>query len=305
MVGASPFIVFNVLSRGLTVRTILDSLAETPYGVRNADFVANLRTQLGSFASVLGGDWLTWTGAEPRNSLAIIFFVCAAACLLATCGCQGVRRLRFALAALAVILVESCFTISTLDPKHLVIVLPLSAVVAAGGLSVTWTRRGTACGLVAFIALACLAGAQFVWQLSLNQQHLRSLAHTKGTGLFSSAHDRLAAYLDESDIRRPLGGDWGFQSNVETLTRGQVLVDQIIELREPPPFSLTRERARSTLGDPESVYIFHAETYAVAPGRFEAVREEAEKLGVELKQIESFEDGVGRPVILVYRPGRR
>jgi hypothetical protein len=305
IVGASPLIVFNVLSRGQTVRTILGSLSQTPYGVRNADVVANLRTQLGSFASILSGDWLTWTGAEPQNPLAIVFFVCAATCLLASCGRQGLRRFRFLLAALAVIVVESCFTISTLGPKHLVIVLPLSAVVAAGGLSVTWARRGRAGWLAAFIALSCLAVAQFAWQLSLNHQHLRSLSHTGGTGLFSSAHDRLATYLGESGIHRPLAGDWGFESNLETLTGGQVLVDQIIALGEPPPFSFTRERARATLGDPASVYIFHVETYAVAPGRLEAVREEAERLGVELKQIESFRDGLGRPVIAVYGLGRR
>ena len=302
--GCAPFLVFNALSRGLTLRTIVASLSETPYGVRNAAVLTNLRTQLGSFASLLGGDWLSWAGATPRNPIGVVLFLLAAACLLARLRRPGLRRLHFSLVAVAVILLASCFTITTLGPKHLVLLLPFPTVIVAGALAAAWADRARPGWLAALIALSALGIAQFAWDLRDDSQYLRWLSRTGGVGQFSSAHNQLAEYLLARGIARPLAGDWGFDSNLEVLTGERVRVDQIFDLREPAPFAFTRRRARETLPQPGSVYLFHAEQYAAAPGRFDAVRDEAQTLGLQLIQVASFTDGLGRPVVLVYE-GRR
>jgi hypothetical protein len=198
----------------------------------------------------------------------------------------------------------SCFTITTLGPKHLVLLLPFPTVIVAGALAAAWADRARPGWLAALIALSALGIAQFAWDLRDDSQYLRWLSRTGGVGQFSSAHNQLAEYLLARGIARPLAGDWGFDSNLEVLTGERVRVDQIFDLREPAPFAFTRRRARETLPEPGSVYLFHAEQYAAAPGRFDAVRDEAQALGLQLIQVASFTDGLGRPVVLVYE-GRR
>jgi len=303
-VGCGPLLVFNALSRGLTFRTMVSSLSETPYGVRNVDVLTNLRTQLGSFAGILGGDWLSWAGATPRNPIGVALFVLAATCLLARVRRPGLRRLHFSLVAVAITLLASCFTITTLGPKHLVLLLPFPTVIIAGALAAAWSDRARPAWLAALIALSAFGVAQLAWDLRNDSRYLQWLSRTGGVGQFSSAHDRLGEYLLARGITRPLAGDWGFDSNLEVLTCEQVRVDQIFDMREPTPFAFTRRRARETLPQPGSVYLFHAEQYAAAPGRFDAVRHEAQALGLQLIQVASFDDGLGRPVVLVYERRR-
>jgi hypothetical protein len=298
--GCAPFLAFLALSRGLTIRTIFSSAAATPYGVENADFLPNLWTQLHSFARLLDGGWLTWAGGAPRNPLAIAAFLAAAAYGIAR-GRHGGPRLRFSLIAIAVIVLASCFTISTLGPKHLVILLPFLAVVTAWAVGRAWAERKGAVGRLAFVVLAVLCVAQFAWGMCDNGRYLRTLAATGGVGLFSAAHDELARYLDAHGARGPLAGDWGFDSNLEVLTQGRVQVKQIFDLREAPPYRYTREQTRAALADPGSVFLFHADAVAAAPGRRAAFLDEARNVGVAVTTAAVLRDGRGEPVIYVYQ----
>jgi len=299
--GCLPFLLFLLLSRGLTLRTILASLTQTPYGVRNAAFLTNLATQLRSFASTLDGGWLTWAGASPRNALALPLFLAAAVSLIALGRGPVPRRLIFCLISIAVIVLASCFTISTLGPKHLVILLPFPTLIVAGALSKAWSERSRPASAVLFLVLSALAAAQLAWDLSNARQYHRSLAATGGTGLFSSAHDQLARYLVAHRVRQPLAGDWGFDSNLEVLSQGRARVRRIFELLEPPPYAFTREQARAALRDPASMFLFHEPRISATPGRFQAVAAVAEQAGAPLARVATFRDGLRRPVIYVYR----
>ncbi len=300
-IGAAPLLIFNLLSRGLTLRTMLEGLRTTPYGVHNAAFLANLHTQLHSFASLLGGSWLTWTGAAPYDPAAVWLFT-ASAILLLLCWRSTSRRLLFCLLAVLVILVESCFTISTLGPKHLVIMLPLPQVITVGAIAAAWRRRAHRLFRAAFMALIALAALGFGWDLHSDCRYHRALAATGGVGQFSYAHNQLADFLVAHRVWRPLAGDWGFASNLEVLSAGRVRVRQIFELTEPPPYAFTRMEARRTLGQAGSVYLFHAEGIAAAPGRRQAVDQVAAQMRLRLVALATFADGLGRPVILVERP---
>jgi len=298
--GCAPFLAFIVLSRGLTLRTILANLTTTSYGVSNTAFPANLWTQLHSFARILNGGWLDWTGVAPRNWISPGLFALSAAYLLTRGRRPELHRLHLSLVAVVVIVLASCFTITTLGPKHLVLLLPFLTVVVAGAIGTAWKQRARPASLAVLLLLAILCAAQFAWDLGNDYRYLRSLAVTGGTGLFSSANNRLSEYLVAHRIRQPLAGDWGFDSNLEVLSRGNVRVRQVFELAERPPFAFTRQQVRSALRDADSVYLFHAPSYAAAPGRLEAFLAEARDASVALAPAVSFRDGLGRPVIVLY-----
>lgn len=299
--GAGPFLLFNLLSRGLTFRTILASLNQTPYGIENTAFLPNLWTQLHSLSSVVQGSWLTWTGATPHNYFAPLLLAVAAAYLLLHLRTPGLRRVHFCLLAIIIILIASCFTISTLDPKHLVILLPFLPVVVVAAITLAWSRRSQTLSRRAFVVLSLLAALQFGQDLRNDLRYHESLTATGGVGLFSSAHNQLASWLLANDISQPLAGDWGFMDNLSLVSAGEIRARQIFGLADPPPFPFTREQARRTLQNPESVYLFHAEEYAAAPDRLAAVREVADELDLHLIGVATFTDGLGRPVIHVYR----
>jgi hypothetical protein len=302
--GAAPLVVFNLLTRGLTLRTLLASLHETPYGVHNAAFLPNLHTQLRFFTSLVEGSWLTWAGDAPRNPVALITFLASASYLIGQWRLSGWNRPRFALLVAGLITLQSCFTITTLGPKHLVILLPLLPAVIAGAMALAWSQRAHLASRVAFFALCALAAAQFLGDLRSDLTYRRSLAQTGGIGLFSSAHDQLAADLARRGRTRPFAGDWGFGANLEVVSGGRVVAQPLFELSEPAPYRFTVAQARQALSDPDRVYLFHAADATVAPGRREAVAQVAQEMGRPLRLVALFRDGRRREVIRVERASR-
>ena len=302
IIGCGPFVAFVALSRGLTIRTILTNLTHTTYGVRNADVLTNLMTQFRSFAHLLDGSWLTWTGISPQNPVALPLFLVSAVCLAFHWRERETGLLRFSLMAIAVMVLASCFTITTLGPKHLVILLPFTTVIIAAAIGRAWSKRRRRGSLAILVLLVALAAAQLTADIGNDRRYLRSLAATGGVGLFSSAHSDLATYLMANGVAHPLAGDWGFDSNLEVLSQGRVRVRQIFELTEAPPYQFTRQQARGALRSRESVFLFHAEPISATPGRFQAVAAVAREMGVDLKLAAAFRDGRGRPVAFVYRP---
>jgi hypothetical protein len=212
------------------------------------------------------------------------------------------RRIVACLVAVPVILFASCFTISTLHPKHLVIMLPFTAVVVAAALGIAWGDRARPRSGVALVVLAALCIGQFGWDIRNSMLYHRTLAATGGLGLFSSAHNELADYLLDNGVERPLAADWGFLDNLTVLSGGRIAVQQIFQTTEPPPYQFTRDQVRGTLHDPSSVYIFHDESATATPGRLEAFLDVAEQTGADLQHAATFADRRGSPVIHVYRP---
>jgi hypothetical protein len=239
---------------------------------------------------------------SPHNPVALPLFLISAAYLAFHWRDRGIGPLRFSLAAIAVMVLASCFTITTLGPKHLVILLPFLTVIVAASIGKAWSQRGRRGSLAVLVLLIAMAAAQFAADLGNDRRYLRSLAATGGVGLFSSAHGDLASYLVANGIAHPLAGDWGFDSNLEVLSQGRVRVRQIFEVTEALPYPFTREQAREALSSPESVFLFHAAPISAAPGRFEAVAAVAREMGVGLSLAATFRDRRGQPVALVYRP---
>ncbi len=299
--GCAPFLLFVLLSRGLILRTIASNLTHTPYGVKNSAVLANMLTQLHSFTYLLDGSWLAWTGVSPHNPVALPLFLLASTYLVVRWRDAGTGLLRFSLLATVVIVFASCFTISTLGPKHLVILLPFPTVLVAAAVGKAWSWRRRPSSLVVFSLLVTMAAAQLGWDLADDRRYLMSLAATQGVGMFSSAHGELTEYLLAEGVQLPMAGDWGFDSNLETLSQGRVRVRQIFDLTEPPPYAFTRRQTQEALRSPESVFLFHAESIAAAPGRFVATAAVAKEMGVRLALAATFRDGRGEPVALVYR----
>lgn len=304
VVGCSPFIAFVALSRGLIFKTILQSLGETPYGVKNRDVVANLAIQIHAFVQLLEGSWLTWTGRPLHNPVAPLLFAAAVVYLLLRRRQPEMYWARVVLLTVVVVTLASCFTISTLGPKHLVVLLPLLPVVVVGAIGGAWTDRNHPLSRAALALLAPLAVLQFGWDLANSVRYHQALSGTGGVGLFSTAHNELARFLVSQGITAPLTLDWGMQSNLEVLSAGRVRSRSLGELREAAPYPSTRRQIRAALHEPATVFLAHPEAIAAAPGRFQLLLSEADQQGISLVSLATFYDGNGDPIVGVYTPRR-
>jgi hypothetical protein len=121
-------------------------------------------------------------------------------------------------------LVESCFTVSSLGAIHLLILLPFPQMILAvflsrlmiGPLWEGW-GRGWQKRLVPAFAVAAFA-LLIAFDLGVVAELHRALARTGGEGGNSEALYRLADYLKQEGITSPVTLDWGFRKNIQLLT---------------------------------------------------------------------------------------
>jgi len=127
------------------------------------------------------------------------------------------------------------------------------------------------------------------------------LVRSGGYSRFSDAIYSLAAWLDGRGIHQPVSVDWGMRANVQLLTQGRVNPVEIAGYAGEDPQAF-RQRARSMLSRPGSVFLFHSKEDTVYE-RYPLFQEEAEALGVHLQIIEAFRDRSGAPVYVIWQAG--
>ena len=188
--------------------------------------------------------------------------------------CNGWRKWLALVLCMAVYLPISAFTVSDLWATHFYPILPLPQMVMAcaavwlGQWATTVIRPlttgakaqqqslvvGGRRSVVAFaIALAALAPT-FSRDIWVNQQYHAQLAKTGGSGRFSDAIYKLAAYLDAEQVAEPIALDWGISAQTRVLTGDRVQPREIFGF-SPEPTDEFRQQARKLLQDPNRRYI--------------------------------------------------
>ncbi len=281
LLGVMPLMLYNWQTGG-TLGTIGRNLATSYYGVDNLAFLQNLSTRLGQVWSVLSGNHLWYLGGVMENPL----WPYAA---LVALGATGLVVLLWArdewhYAALpwliwCVIVVASCFTVSALWPTHYALLVPWPPLALAVGVDLVWRRapgnlppRRSARawppvpqrwgGYVAILVVLAVC----LLDLRADIGYHRALATSGGLASHSPAIYDLAAALDSRDLTAPVAMDWGFAAQVQFLTEGRVRPIEIFgyEWREDEGFA---RRLQSFLGNPDSVFIFHAPGETIFPRR--------------------------------------
>lgn len=156
LIGAAPLIYYNLydllrqpfdLHNAYTLGLLFKSLGQpTDYGVNNLDFWANLQKAIADFNVFIDGSYFWYNGVPYSNVYAVPTFMIAVVVgsLLAFVRHEWHKWVAL-LAAIAVTVLISAFTVSGLWATHLFIMLPLPQMVVA----------------VAAVWLAC-AGAQAI-----------------------------------------------------------------------------------------------------------------------------------------------
>lgn len=116
--GLWPFILYNVMTGGATLRVVRENAVDTYLGVSNIQFLPNLQKRLLQFVDIIrSGDHLWYLGDSYPNDLALLSIILALAILVVDCLKRKDGRWRETLFAPFVTLVSillSCFTISDL-----------------------------------------------------------------------------------------------------------------------------------------------------------------------------------------------
>ena len=142
LIGAAPLIYYNLydllrqpfdLHHAYTLGLLFKSLGQpTDYGVNNLDFWANLQKAIADFNVFIDGSYFWYNGVPYSNVYAVPTFVIAVivGSVLAFVRHEWHKWLAV-LAAIAVTVLISAFTVSGLWATHLFIMLPLPQMVVA------------------------------------------------------------------------------------------------------------------------------------------------------------------------------
>lgn len=258
VLGAGLFVAYNVGSRGGTFAYMLENLTVTSAGQQNLTLPQNLWTRLINLAVLLnGGDGGDFGVPSLRftNDLYPIVFVIGVGLLIGRVLLRRRRgnpdhRSEFLLFTTGLILALSTFTISTLRPMHLLMMMPLPVLIIARSLDFVRLR------LALVIVLAALVGADLVTDV----RYYRVLAETGGVGLYSSGVFDLVQHLREREVRSVIACDWRLLQLVEFVSSGEIGGEEIFGYElgyEGVPASF-EDLLDEALQDPENVYLFYA-----------------------------------------------
>ena len=142
LIGAAPLIYYNLhdllsqpfdLRNAYTLGLLVQSIGQpTNYGVNNLDFWSNLQKAIADFDVFIDGSYFWYNGVPYSNVYAVPAFIIAVVVgsILAIVHREWHKWLAL-LAAIAVTVLVSAFTVSGLWATHLFIMLPLPQIVVA------------------------------------------------------------------------------------------------------------------------------------------------------------------------------
>jgi len=337
-VPLAPLVVFNLRTGG-TIASLYGNLGRSYYGVNNAAYWPNLQVRLGQIVSLVRGDHFWYLGEIFSNLWAPFLAGGLAAAALLYGGIRLARGgdlppelrrrlngLLMSLGLIALIVLQSAFTVSDLFITHYVLLLPLISLSGGLAASVLWTgwHASVRPGEKRFqraLALVLLMGAILWWaggDLWTTLNYHQVLAISGGAGSHSDAINNMARFLacssapskaclqgDGVPLSAPVALDWGMDAPLRFLTAGHVNPVEVFgytHLDAPDEAFLTR--IEPFLANPDNVYIAHAPEQTVFRGRVEALVGLAAAQGLSLREIAHFNERSGRPLFLVYRVAR-
>jgi 4-amino-4-deoxy-L-arabinose transferase-like glycosyltransferase len=300
-VGAGGLLWYN-LKTGGTIQTLGGNLITTDRGVNNLDFFSNLLTEIKAFLVLIKGNWFSFYGGSFDNILYPVIFCVSVVGLVFLLFCSDKTRKPktkavFLLSMFALILVQSCFTVSGLGVTHLLIMLPLPQLIIA--LFIETLHQVIAPKMLASALMAMVVLALTAQDLRVDFRYHLALQTSGGTGRFSDATYQLAEYLEDNHITSPLAVDWGFKNNLQIITKGTINPVEIFQYTWNPGDQFSREVSKC-LSDPHNLYLFHAEEFA-SFHRYDAFERLVRGANKAIQLERTFYQRDGTPVYHLYR----
>jgi hypothetical protein len=300
-----PLIVFNLQTAG-TFQTFLHNARTSYYGVNNLAFWNNLAERWKQFIVVLRGEHFWYLGetyADPFWPPALALSLALVLVVMALRGRRaGIpwRRALFPYFMIALIIVQSCFTISALWFTHYALLLPLPALALAGGLSFSAQQAAPRWRGWMWALAGVLAAGLIVSDIQVDLRYHAILARSGGYHAHSDAVYRLAEVLEARADGPVLAMDWGISAPVQFLTLGRVAPREAFgyERLEAPDEGFA-ERLRPYLTDPRVIYVFHPAGQDVYRGRAEAFNALVAEAGRQAAIVDVIYERSGRPAFVL------
>ena len=294
LIGLSPLILYNIVTRGATLRVIRASATDPTFeGARNTNIVENFGTRVGQIVDVIrSGNHLWYLGGSAPNDVAPVSIAVAALVLVGVCVAgrgRGWQILLLPLFLLAASVIQSCYTISALWPTHFAVSIGLPAIIfgiAADRLHPYFARWRW--GAAAIIGAVLLVVAT---QLVSSVAYANAVATTGGRSQHTAAIYDLNRFVQQHPAHYVVL-DWGISTQLEYLQNGNVSIEQ--QYNTSPGTTAFRDGLRKKL-DPHAIYITHAANQEVFAGRAPFL--DAVKLAGDYAQrIATFDAGDGSAV---------
>lgn len=303
------------------------------FGVDNLDFLTNLGTSWSNFKVFIDGSYFWYNGVTYSNIYALPALAVALVlgALLALSRPERWRWLAVAL-ALPVAVFMGSFTVSGQWATHFFIIsgLPQVLLACAAVWAGEWLmaagkwwandrrqvtedsvsphsgqpspssagRPPSAVIRILPVALAALLLAlPFSRDVWVSLQHHQKLAQTGGSGRFSDAVYKIAAFLDSRGGPQPVALDWGIEKQIRVLTGDRVRPIEVFGYSAEPDDAF-RARAREMLQDPNRTYIVLWDRFAVYNRRSEFTRL-ANEMGKQVTETFIAHERSGLPVYVV------
>jgi len=311
--GAAPFLAFNLVKPAQTwvERGRLEvrwSKLLQAQGTLNGDFMSVLTGESELDSSPAAHDvalpavagWMYQAG-RLRQTIILPLLALAVVLLPANLKIGGRKALLFPLLMSLFTYAAMFFTFDGGSSVHHVIMLqPFPLLFVAVSLWAGVERRSG--WVTRRIALAVVAAAVAV-NLSLNARHLAVYTRTGGSGGFSDAVYRLAAYLARSPETKLFALDWGFSNPVLFLT-GRPVDDVFFLVNAPDDPKHPKEVAylAELMRDPNNLFLLHSPQRTLFPAPAAAFYSLVDG-GVPMRQVAFFEERSGEMVFEVYRLG--
>lgn len=315
LLGLLPVLLYNLQTMG-TWEVIRGNLRTSYYGVNNLAYLANLGLRLDHLRVLLDSTGFWYLGSVQRDGVfAAAFWVSLAIVLIAALGRAVARRSGvealplapwlFPPLMMALIFAQSGATVSGLWLEHYLLLLPFpQLIVALGldglrrGLNALARQRPRLAGfarlsplLVAAVVLLIVAG-----QVRADLSYHRELGRSGGLVSHSDAIYELADVLEQAG-RPVVAMDWGIKTAVQFLTQGSVNPVERFGFQSidapGPDFAAGLE---PYLADPETIYVFHTDSFTIFGGRRGPFEELAAQRGLALHVRQTIAERGGLPM---------
>lgn len=300
LLGSSMMLLYNVTTRGQTLTMVQENSRSTQlYGVNNFDLLTNLRIVfLGDFRLLLDGGWFKDViGGTLFNPLAVGAFLLATLLLFVAAQrwvlSYNRRKVALLFILLGAIVAQSAITVTNFGANHLLLVLPIPAIVLSVAL-LTLHDRGRWGAAPLLLAVLFLA-ADGLTTLRYHQ----TLATTGGVDYWSDAIYALASDLEQADVTQPVAMDWGFTRNLQFVSQGRITAEDRFAYTNNPD-AATGEAINVRIQQEPTLYLFHTPEQTAFDGHWQLFEEAAYRHRLTPMLWKSYHDRTGEPLYQVY-----
>lgn len=315
ILGCLPFLYYNFATNGKTFENRL---------VFPEDLLGSLQTRTALLIETLNGSGLYKfaNGIKPYSLIDLFtspslgaltpWFIASASVFV----CVGRRRLRcwsaprfgvfFALLFL-LILLEIYLTHLPVGWHHFMMLWPFHLIALCSFLLQSRPQRPSSDAVpgltrikrptrLPVIALATLVASNLI----VDGVYLWSFSQEGGRGIFSDAIHELVTYAKERPSKRFLLMDWGFNTQMQLLSRGAIHQEEVFpRLMDEEVNETSLKELYDRAIHPSSVLVFHAGNYVVHGKPIEVFEEMLRRFGPRKEIVKTFFQRQGDPVYVL------